>query len=219
MSAASDRRWPARRTCPGCRRSALPGHRVDFEPGIRGQRALHEAVLEPGRALEDEQPPLAAGGAHQHCACVVFDHGFRIIGWNLGRIDRRVQRVGRHRKDFFDRRAVGGRNQPSRVEDATVREHTQLKRPATVAGAHRRHVKIDGGLIQPGISGRDAEHLPVVRAVRRADPHGENRWATGPGQPPALPASPAPPAPVSPPSDNDHACDALASISFTHSTE
>jgi hypothetical protein len=155
-------------------------------PRVAGERPRQEAVLESGRAFDQQQPPLAADGTHEQAAAVVLADRLAFVRGILGGVDRGIQRIGRDGEDLIDRRSVGARHEAARVEQLAVGEHAQRERRAAEAAADGGHVQIDARVIEPRIAGGDAEHLAIARAVRRSDADGKHRRPVGGATRPAV---------------------------------
>ena len=148
---------------------SLSDDRVDLEAGVGGPGALEKAVLEAGRALDEQHAAGSGRRLHEHAAGVVFRHQLAGNGRNLDGVDAPARRVRRHLKYFVDRRSVGRRHDAPDVDHPAVFEQPQLdrRRPETVAdGGHRQ---VHARIVQHRLGGGDAQDFAIFsrrRAIR-----------------------------------------------------
>ncbi len=157
---------------------ALPNDGIDLEPRVGRPGPPDERVLEPGRALDDQQAALAAGRAHHHAACVVLGDGLSVRGGDFHGVHGRLPRVGKHGEPLLDRRPVGGRNHAAAFEQFPAGQDAQLKGIAPEPAADRRHLQVDGRVLEALLPRRDPEDFAIAQPAGGSDADREH----GPGR-------------------------------------
>ncbi len=142
------------------------------------QRSLQERVLVAGRPFHQQQAARPAGRLHEHAAAVVLGGDLTGGHRHLDTVHRRHRRVGRHGEHGAHRRAVDDGHTPH-VHRPAVRGERELERVRSEAGAHRRHLDVDRGIRQPGLTRRQPDDLAIAGDTRFAHADGEDGGRTG----------------------------------------
>jgi hypothetical protein len=160
----------------------LAHDRVDFDPVVAAERPLHEGVLEPGGAFDEQHPPAPALWWNQHAPRVVLDHGLSAVGGDRHRVHRLAIRRRRHREHLMHRGTIGRGCDAPRVQRPAVLTQPQLDRRRAKPGARQRHAQVHGRVRQQRLAGGEVHDLTIAK--RRAADTDSKHWnANGPPAP------------------------------------
>ena len=146
---------------------ALPNDGIDLEPGSAAQARLTNVCSNPGAPSMTSRRRLRPAGLTSTLRVLFSVTASPSRGRDFHGVHGRLPRVGIDGEPLLDWRSVGGRRHAAAFEQFPAGDDAQLKGIAAEPAAGRRHLQVNGRVLEPLLPRRDPEDFAIAQPARR----------------------------------------------------